>query len=78
MKTYVVDEQTINQIKEFLEQTPVVSAPKGREMNYTIIQRLKMFICKHFGHRNVFIHEYDRYVVYSCKRCGHLNSGGEQ
>jgi len=47
-------------------------------MNYTIIQRLKMFICKHFGHRNVFIHEYDRYVVYSCKRCGHLNSGGEQ
>lgn len=25
MKTYVIDEETINQIKEFLEQTPVVS-----------------------------------------------------
>ena len=40
----------------------------------TIRQRFGRWICKHFGHKKVFSHNYNNHNHYVCTRCGRLIS----
>jgi len=43
-------------------------------MKATLKTRIKEWVCKTFGHRLKYSHEYNRQHHYVCKRCGRIIS----
>ena len=43
-------------------------------MSETLKNRLKMWICKYFGHRSEYSHDFNKQHHYICKRCRILHS----